>query len=338
MVEDPPALVEKMKSLRGKLNVDYIGIGLLALGLGTLQVVLDKGDREDWFSSHFIIILTVISVVSLLTVVFWELRHKEPVVELRLLKERNFGLANILMFVLGFLLLGSTVLLPLFLQTLMGYSATQAGLALSAGAVVMLPLLPLVGRLLSKVEARWLILVGFVTMAFALFHLATLNLNINFATASMARIYQAIALAFLFVPINTAAYTAIPPGKSNNASALVNLARNLGGSFGISISTTLLAHRAQFHQSNLTSHITPYDSSYQTMIQGLTQKLIEQGTGAVQAIAQANGVIYNLVLKQANALAFLDIFWLLGIMVVVSIPLVLMMKRNKIGPDAAMAH
>ncbi len=193
LVTDPPYLARQMKKLRETLNIDYIGIGLLALGLGALQVVLDKGEREDWFSSNFITLFAVTAALALVFVVFWELNHKDPVVEIGLLKDRNFFMANVMMLLLGFVLLGSTVLIPLYLQTLMGYTATDAGLALSPGGFLIMLMMPFIGLMLSKVEARWLILTGLIITALALFHLTSLNLNVDFRTVVYARMFQAAA-------------------------------------------------------------------------------------------------------------------------------------------------
>ena len=231
LIQDPPYL--KRRKLR-ETRIDYTGLGFVALGLGTLQVILDKGQREDWFESHFIVWLSVISAASLIFVVFWEWRQKDPIVDIHLFRVRSFATANFLMFMLGFALLGTTLMLPLFMQTVLGYTAERSGLALMPGGFTIIAMLPLVGFLLSRYSPRWLMLFGLTVLSLSLFHMTTFDLEIDFRTVTMARVYQAVGLSFLFVPINTAAYAFLPRDKNNAASGLMNLARNIGGSIGIS--------------------------------------------------------------------------------------------------------
>src|SRR5438309_1465197 len=259
LIQDPPHLRRRKLS---EMKIDYVGLGFVALGLGTLQIILDKGQRDDWFESHFILALSIISAASLLFVIWWEWRQKDPVIDLHLFRDRNFAAANFMMFMLGFALLGSTLLLPLFMQTLLGYTAEQAGKGLSPGGFVIMLLMPIVGFLLSRVDARRLMVLGLIVLSFSLFHMTTFDLNVSFQTVVWARIIQAAGLAFLFVPINTAAYSFLPREKNNAASGLMNLARNIGGSVGISLVTTMLARRAQHHQANLAAHVS---GSYRTI-------------------------------------------------------------------------
>ena len=225
-------------------KIDYIGLGLVALGLGTLQIVLDKGQREDWFESHFIVVLSVIAAASLLFLIYWEWTRKDPVIDLHLFTNRTFAASNLLMFMLGFALLGSTVLLPLFMQTLLGYTAEQSGLALLPGGFSLMLLMPLVGFLLSRYDARKMMTYGLLVLSFSLFHMTNFTLGVDFRTVVFARMIQTMGLAFLFIPINTAAYAFLPKEKNNAASGLMNLARNIGGSVGISIVTTMLDRRS----------------------------------------------------------------------------------------------
>jgi DHA2 family multidrug resistance protein len=335
LVFDPPYLVRK--SLKNGFKIDYIGLGLLSVGLGFLQVVLDKGQREDWFGSHFIVWCSILSAVGLVGVLLWELSREDPIVDFRMLKERNFFLATFTMFMLGFVLYGTTMLLPIFLQTLMGYTAMLSGLVLSPGGFVVLLMLPLVARLLSRFEARWLVVYGLLVTSLSLLHMASFNLYIDFRTAMLARIFQSAGMAFLFVPINVMAFYFIPKEKINNATGLMNLARNIGGSVGIANVTTLLARRAQFHQSVLVSHLTPLDPAYQTAISGASQFLMQQGSSATQALNQAQGLVYGNLIRQATMQAFVDAFWLLGLTFLCLIPLMFLMKKAKphAGPVAA---
>jgi DHA2 family multidrug resistance protein len=335
LITDPPYMKNQAK--RTGFRVDYIGLGLLALGLGALQVVLDKGQRDDWFGSHFIVLMTAICVVALVGVIFWEWFHKDPIIDLHLFKERSFAIGNMLMFMVGFVLLSSTVLLPQFLQELMGYTAERAGLALMPGGVAIIMCMPLVGFLLGKVDARRLLLFGLSMVCFAMIHMTNFDLNIDFRTAATARVFQAIGLAFLFVPINTAAYAFIPPGKNNAASGLINLARNVGGSVGISLVTTMLARRAQVHQTNLTQRLAAGNGQFQGQLAGITHMLIVKGSSPDEAARQAYGIIANSLGRQATMLAYIDNFWMLGIAIGVMIPLVFLMKKVKPGGPMA-AH
>jgi MFS transporter, DHA2 family, multidrug resistance protein len=331
LVFDPPFL--KRKGFRAGTPIDFIGLGLLSVGLGFLQVVLDKGQREDWFESHFIVVCAAVAVFGLVAALVWELTRKDPIVDFRLLKDRNFFLATLTMFVLGFVLYGSTALLPIFLQTLLGYTALLSGLVLSPGGIVVVLMLPIVGQLLTRIEARWLVICGVVIVAASLFHMATFNLDIDFHTAMMARIYQSAGMAFLFVPINVMAFYFIPKEKFNNATGIINLARNVGGSFGIANVVTLLARRAQFHQGMLVSHMTPFDSAYQAMVNGAARIAYVGGASISDAQAQANGIAYGLLQRHATMLAFVDDFWAMGLMFLSLIPLMFLMKKSR--PHAA---
>ena len=326
LVHDPPYFVRK--KIGAGFRIDYIGLGLIALGLGALQIVLDKGEREAWFDSHFIITFTVICVVCLVSAVIWELRQKDPVIKLRLLKDRNFALGVFMMYALGFVLYGSTVVLPIFLQTLMGYNALTSGLVLSPGAVITMLSMPLVGFLMTRVQARWLSIGGLVVGAIGLFRMANFNLQISFSDAVWARNIMSMGLGFLFVPINTVAYYYIRKTETDYASGLINLARNLGGSAGISFVTTMLARRAQFHQNVLVSHVTDTNPTYQQFFERAKEMLIQQGSNAVDAATQANVLIYRFVQQQASMLSYIDSFWVFGLVFLLMIPLVFLMKKT----------
>ncbi|MBZ5542619.1 MAG: DHA2 family efflux MFS transporter permease subunit [Acidobacteriia bacterium] len=334
LIHDPPYLVRRQ--LKG-LKIDYAGLGFLAVGLGFLQVVLDKGQREDWFGSNFIVWCSVLAVVGLVGALLWELSKKDPIVDFRMLKERNFAIATFTMFMLGFVLYGSTVLLPIFLQTLMGYTAMLSGLVLSPGGLVTLLALPIVGRLTQKVEARWLVAIGLAITGVALLRMANFNLDIDFWTALDAWTISRMGMAFLFVPINVMAFYYIPKEKMNNATGLINLARNIGGSVGIANVTTMLARRAQVHQQILVSHVTPLDLPYQSAISGASHFLMQQGSSPTQALHQAQGLIYGNLVRQATMQAFVDTFWLLGLTFLAMIPLMFFMKTAKPHPAGPMA-
>ncbi len=333
MLEDPPYFVkERMQRLKSKLRVDYWGIIFIALGLGFLQILLDKGERDDWWASGFIRTCTLLSFAGLALATYWELTHKDPVVDLSLLKDRNFGVSAFLMFMVGVVLLGSTVLIPQYLQLVMGYSATQAGLAISPGGLLVMFMLPLVGFLLSKVEARWMIGIGLVITSLALIHMTNFDIYMDFKYAVYARCAQAAGLAFLFVPINTAAYAFVPPNKNNAASGLINLARNVGGSLGISVVTTILARRSQFHQQRLTENTTLLNSHFNDAIRSASHVFVTGNPGN-----SPYALVMQMVQRQAAMLSYIDCFWLLGVSFGILIPLVFFMKRTKPG-RAAMAH
>jgi DHA2 family multidrug resistance protein len=328
LITDPPFLRRRKLS---ETRIDYIGLGLVALGLGTLQVVLDKGQRDDWFESHFILVLALISAASLLFVIWWEWKHKDPIIDLHLFKERTFASSFLLMFMLGFALLGSTLLLPLYMQTLLGYTAERAGMALTPGGLVVMAILPLVGFLLSKYDVRRLLIFGLVTLSLALFHMTSFDLGIDFHTAVMARIYQAVGLAFLFVPINTAAYAYLPREKNNAASGLINLARNIGGSVGISVVTTMLDRRAQYHQAQLAGHVSASNPALLQRLHGMTAALQARGFSPADAAHKAYGLVQGSLFQQSRMLAYIDNFWLLGVVSLAMIPLVFLMKKPPVG-------
>jgi MFS transporter, DHA2 family, multidrug resistance protein len=326
LIQDPPYFKRRKLS---ETKIDYVGLGFVALGLGALQIVLDKGQRDDWFESNFILILAIVSAASLLFVIWWEWRHKDPIIDLHLFSERTFAVSNLLMFMLGFALLGSTLLLPLFLQTLMGYTAELSGMALSPGGFAIMICMPVVGWLLSRYDARYLLVFGLSMLSFSLFQMTNFDLNIDFKTAVYARVLQAIGLAFLFVPINTSAYAYLPREKNNAASGLMNLARNIGGSVGISFVTTMLDRRTQKHLSDLMGHLSGTNAQFQSTLLGLSQQFIAHGASAPDAQRQAYALVQNTVQRQATMLSYLDNFHILGYAILAMIPMVFLMKRTR---------
>jgi len=325
MVEDPPTF--ERRSLDA-LHIDYIGLSAIALGLGCFQILMDKGQREDWFQSHLIVMLAVISGCALLFSLFWELTRKDPMVEVRLLKERNFFLANVMMFMLGFVLFGSTAMLPIFLQTLMGYTATTAGLVLSPGGLVTMICMPIVGFLLGRYQARWLIAWGLGVVSISLFRMSHFNLGIDYQTALVARLVQAAGLAFLFIPINTAAYAYVSHNKHTQASGLINLARNLGGGVGIAVATTLLSRYAQVFQNNLSAHVTATSPAYISAITRLSRQLFFRGMPIGQTHGMAQGLYYGELVRQSNMLAYAADFRFMGYACLATLILVFFLKKG----------
>jgi DHA2 family multidrug resistance protein len=298
--------------------------------------VLDKGQESDWFASPAITRFAVISAIALVSFVWWEWRQDHPVVEVRLFKSRSFAAAQLMMLVLGMTLFGSTVLLPQYLQIWMGYSAQQAGEVLSPGGVVVILLLPLVGRLVAKVDARWLIAFGFLVLSLSLFHMVhTLYPGIDFRTATLMRVYQSAGLAFLFVPINTMVYAVVPPEKNNAASGIVNLSRNMGGDIGIAFITTAIARRSQLHQSNLVAHLDPGNQDLQSRLAAVARLLERAGSSSVEAMRQAYGVIYRQLTQQAQTLAYLDVLFVLACICAAMVPVVFFTRSVRGGQVAA---
>jgi len=327
LIFDPPYLVRK--GFKDGLRIDYVGFGLLALGLGALEVMLDEGQKEDWFGSHMIVTFFVITVVCLVAVVFWELRHEHPVIDFRVLKERNFALSTLTMLMLGFVLYGSTTLMPLLLQTLLGYTAMLSGMVLSPGGLVVVVCMPIVGNMLRKVQARWMIIFGCLVCSGGLFLMARFNLYIDYRTAVTSRMVQSLGMAFLFVPISTVAFALIDRTRTGYATGIFNLARNIGGSSGIAAATTMLARRAQYHQQVLVAHLTPYDGRFRESLAGVSAMLQSRGASAADAAVQANGMLYGSMVRQATMLSFADTFWFMGVLFLCIIPLVFMMKKIK---------
>ena len=336
LVQDPPYMIRK--TLKQGLRIDFIGLGLLAVGLGFVQVMLDKGQSEDWFESPFIIGCAVIGILGLVGVVLWELRQPEPLVDLRLFAERNYSLATLMMFAMGVVLYGTTVLLPILLQTLMGYTAEWAGLVLSPGGLVTLFVMPLVGRLLGSFQPRWLVVCGLIILGVGMYRLSELNLQTGFWTFVTTWTLSRAGMPFLFVPINVMAFASIPREKTNSATGLINLTRNMGGSVGISVVAALQSRFAQVSQSNLTSHLNPLNPVYSRRLADLQGALQASGSSPALAGEQAHAIIYGQVLRQSSMLAFVDVFRLLAWLCVALIPLMFLMKPVKHGGTAPPLH
>src|SRR5262244_1480724 len=295
-VEDPPYL-QRLKGAGVKL--DYVGIALLTVGIGALQVLLDKGQEDDWFGSRFITTLIIVSAVCLLSLVIWEWFQKTPIIDVRMFKNFNFASASLMMFMLGILLFSSLVLMPQFLQTLLGYTSELAGFALSAGGLVLLFEMPIVGQLTTKVQARHLIACGWLCLAVAMFYSTKrIDLQISFIAATLLRIAQVIGLGFLFVPITLVAYIGIAPEKNNAVAGIVNFMRNMGSSVGTSMVTTLIARRSQFHQEILGNYVREGSPNFQNLANGLAQRLANSGLSAPDAQKHAYAQVYQLVQAQ----------------------------------------
>jgi DHA2 family multidrug resistance protein len=336
LVQDPPYLLRR--TLKQGLKIDFIGLGLLSVGLGFLQVMLDKGEREDWFQSRFIVWCAVIGVLGLVSVILWELRQKEPLVDLRLFKQLNYSTSTFMMFVMGVVLYGTTVLLPIQLQSLMGYTAEWAGWVLSPGGIITLLVMPLVGRLLGVMQPRWLVVAGLVILAAGMFRLSSLNLQTDFSTFVTTWTISRAGMPFLFVPINVMAFAYIPREKTNSATGLINLTRNLGGSVGISVVTALQSRFAQVSQNNLAANLTPLNPAYAGRLEHLQGALQAAGANSTQAATQAHVILYGEVVRQSAMLAYIDVFRILAWTCVAMIPLMFLMKpiQSRRGTSAPM--
>jgi DHA2 family multidrug resistance protein len=327
LLEDPPYL-SRVKS--GLARFDYIGFALLAVGVGALQVALDKGQEDDWFGSHFITMLVVIAAIGLVSMVIWEWFHKEPIVDVRLFKSFNFASSNLMFFVVGVVLFSSTVLLPQFLQTLLGYTAEAAGMVLSAAAILLLFLLPVVGRLLGRFQARHLLAFGWITLACGMyFTYKHIDLLISFRAAVWMRIVGYLPVGFLFVPLTAAAYVGLPKEKSNAAAGLMNFMRNIGQSVGTSAVTTLIARRSQYHQSVLAEYTR--SPRFDAAVAGLANRLTNVGLSQHGARQQALARMYRLLIVQAQAISYVEIYWLLAVASVLMFFLSFLLAKNEPG-------
>jgi MFS transporter, DHA2 family, multidrug resistance protein len=336
LVTDPPHIV----AAKGKSGgIDYIGLGLIAVGLGFLEIVLDKGQEDEWFASPFILTSTIIAAVALVSFVLWERKQEHPIVDVNMFKNRTFAAANVMMLTLGIALFGSTVLLPQYLQVLMGYTAQQSGMALSPGGFEVILLLPFVGMLVSRIDSRYMIGFGFLMLSASLFYMTRhLYTGIDFRTAVELRLIQSIGLPFLFIPINTLVYAGVAPEKNNAVSGIVNLSRNMGGDIGIAAVTTLIARRSQFHQSVLVTRASNFDSGFTARLSGIAQNFERAGASAVDAAHKALQVIYFQVQQQAATLAFLDAIKMLAVVTGLMIPLLFFTQRASPGDAPAAGH
>ena len=330
MVDDPDYVREARERRRGRpIKIDYVGFALLALGFGTLQLMLDQGEQRDWFSSGMILAAGVTAVVSLVAFVLWVIGREDPIVDLSLLKDRNFAIANALMLMLGFSMFTTTVLLPVMVQSLYGYTALLAGLVLSPGSVVIILMMPLVAQMQKFINTRILIAVGLAVAAVGLYVMTGINLQTDYWTICGIRILQLFGNAFLFGPVTTMAYQDMPNARSDGASAFLNLSRNLGGSIGIAALLTFLAQRTQFHHARLAEHVTPGDPQYMSLIEALQAKILSAGAASGDALQQAQAMLSLMVNRQASMMGFLDCFFALALVFAGLVLFVVFMRGGK---------
>ena len=339
LLHDPEYLAREREARKGKpLSIDYIGLGLLALGLGCLEVVLEKGEEKDWFGSSMITWLAILAAFGLVVGVIWELTHPNPIVDLRPLGDRNFATSSLLVFLIYGTVFGSTALLPQMLQRLMGYDATHAGLILSPAGIFTMMQMPFIGILLSRgLDARRLIFVGLCVSATGSFWLSSLNLQVGPGQVIWPRVVQMLGVGMLFVPLNTAAYLYLSRDRMNNATGLFSLLRNEGGSVGVAVASTILARREQFHTFRLGEGITPLNPIANETVQSLTQQMMAYTSDPVQAKMMAWRLVAQMREQQSLAMGYLDCFWLFGVLALACIPLVFLMRRSVAAKGAHIA-
>ncbi len=332
LVEDPPYQKADRKNL---FRIDYIGLSLLIISMGALQIMLDKGEEKNWFGSNFIVAFAIAFAVSFVALIFWEFHAEKPLMDLRLFKFRNFAVCAFLMLLTGGLLNATTVLQPQFLQQQLGYTATVAGLSLSGGGLVLLIMMPMAGQAVSRFPARNLIALGFTLFALSYFYTAThLSLLISFGFASKLRVFQIAAIPFVFISVTTAAYFGMPPEKNNQVSGLINFVRNIGGSILISLTNALVTERTQWHQNQLSHNTSPADGNYQVQMDAL-KSTFEAAAGKGNALHLAQGHMYSQLQAQTQALGYVDVYFVLAAAAILMVPLSFLLNRNQPGGGGA---
>ncbi|HEY3740306.1 MAG TPA: DHA2 family efflux MFS transporter permease subunit [Bryobacteraceae bacterium] len=337
VVEDPPFL-KRLKNAR----IDLIGFSLLTVGVAALQIMLDKGQEDDWFNSRFITTLAAVSITGLVALVVWEWRQKDPLVDVRLFQNRNFATTSIMMFFVGAVLFSSTVLLPQYLQLLMGYSAESAGVVLSLGAVAMFFVMPIVGQLSSRIQARYLIAFGWIGVAASMYlSVHMMNTGMSFSSAAKLRVLQLLPVPFIFIPATLVSYLGLPPGKNSSAAGLINFMRNIGSGVGTSGVIVMVTQRTQVHQTMLASHTSMGDAGFVSAVRGLAAQLAHSGVVASQAQMQALDRMYGLMMAQAASIAYLDAYMMLSVGGAIMFFLAFILRKNdphQGGASSAPAH
>jgi DHA2 family multidrug resistance protein len=324
VVHDPPWMKEEKS---GGIKTDYVGIGLIVVGVGFLQYVLDKGQEADWFGSHIITTCSMIAAAALIAMVIQEWNHDDPIIDLKLLKKGNFATAILFNFVLGLVLSASTILIPQFLQNTMGYTAERAGMALMPGALVMLLVMPLAAIAGARLDNRLVIAFGFVVLALSMYHLTSINLDITFGQVQLLRVFQMIGLPFIFVSITTMSYVGVPKEKNNQVSGLSNFSKNIGGAVGISILNTFMFRQSQIQRTNLTINTNHSNPFFEHLLARITGGFTASGTHGIDASRKALAQISSMIDRQASVLGYINSFWLMAIVVACMVPLVFFLKK-----------
>jgi MFS transporter, DHA2 family, multidrug resistance protein len=338
MLPESKSAVAQRKVQNAGARFDLVGFVLVASFLGALEVVLDRGQEDDWFASNFIVTFAAICGLAFVLMIPWELTRRDPVIDIRMVATRQFGSCFLVMLATGAILLATTQFLPQLVQSQFGYSATWAGLVLSPGGLVTMTMMFIVGRLTGRVQPKYLIAVGATIVALSMYGLTNLYGDLNFGFFAWSRMYLGVGLPLIFIPIIAASYAGIPSDKTDQASALMNAARNIGGSIGISLAVNVLAHRAQFHQSRLAEHIAPSSIQYRETLQKVTDYFAAHGSSMPQAQHQAYAWIAQQVQSQAALLAYVDVFWTLALVSAAAIPLALVLRKINLAVGAPTVH
>ena len=336
LVEDPPWLTRLRGAASG--SIDYIGLGLIALGLGCLQVVMDRGEDEDWFGSRFIVTFAILAAAGLVGAVLWLWRARHPVVNLRLLKDRNFAVGCLMIFCVGAVLYSSAVIIPQMAQLALGYTSLLAGLLLSPGAMVVIVMIPVVVTLMPHVQTRWIVAFGFFTLGLALVYSHGVTPDIDFTTLVMMRTAQTLGLAFLFVPIGTIAFATLPREMNNDATALFNMFRNVAGSIGIAAATAMVTERTQVRMAHLVPHLTPLDPAFNQLLAQKTQALTQLGTAPANLTRTALGLIDQTLYAQSTIGAYMDVFAYTAIISFLVVPLAFLFSPTRGGAAPGGGH
>ena len=324
-ITDPPYLPRRTGP--GRFKVDYVGFVLIVLGLGGMQLTLSIAERKGWFESSTVVALALGSAIAIVAAVFWELRHKDPLLNLRLLNDRNLGSTVCLFVMFGLGFYGSMIMFPMFLQGLLGYTATWSGMAVSPGGLVMIAMMPIVGWLVSRMDARKLAATGLIILSIALFRMSLFNLDSDFRTIVLTRMFQSFGISMIFVPLSAMAYTYVPREARNDASSLISLGRNAGASMGIAFVANALQRHGQIRQSHLVQHFTPYDPAYNGTLERLQRLFMGVSGDPVHSVTQAQGMLYNLLQQQSTALAFSDVYRILMVTVFLLLPIVFIIRK-----------
>jgi DHA2 family multidrug resistance protein len=334
-VEDPPYLRAAHEKIGGK--IDYIGFSAMAIGLATLQIILDRGQQDDWLNATWICWGTAVTIISLVFFVFWEMRVPHPLVDLRVFRNRSFAIGTFLMTIAGIMLYSTTSLLPMFLQGLMRYPSLNSGMAMSLRGIGAIVAMVAIGKLSEKVDARILMNVGWFFLVYSAWELGNITTDISVGNLNWPNIFTGLGMGFLMVPLMTASLNDVPNEQMGNASGVFNLARNIGGGIGISLTTTLVARGTQTHQALLVGHLNPYDPEFQQQFHTIAGALSQYGD-PVSAQQQAHGLLYGIVQQQANLFAFVDTFRLLALLCLLCVPIVFLLKKAKSSGGSVAMH
>jgi DHA2 family multidrug resistance protein len=338
LFHESAAAIEERRRARKEGRFDIVGFALIATFLGALEIMLDRGQEDDWFGSSFIVWTAVVCALAFVLSIPWEATRRDPMIDVRMLATRQFGACFVVMLAIGAILYATTQFLPLLTQTEFGYTAFWAGLVLSPGGLVTMAMMFVVGGLSNRIQPKYLIMAGAAFTALSMYELANVYGDVGFWFFARTRMVLGLGLPLIFLPIIAASYDGIPPGRTDMASALINAARNTGGSMGVSLASNVLVQREQFHQSRLVELAAPSTPQYRDALHQATQYFLAQGSSLAKAQSQAFAWIGQQVQTQAAFLAYVDVFWVLMLLALAAIPLALSLRKVKLGGAAAMAH